>query len=1027
MSLQYVMGGPSTGKTKFCIDKILSLGNQKILFIVPEQFSLQAEKELIKAKGSIINTQVLSFQRLSFYIMSELGMPKKNLLEQIGKNILIKKILGQTQLKFFDSAINKAGFIDSMSDLISDFYKYELKPDQLLEGIKHTDGNLKLKLQDVYALYKGYNDYVREKYLSRDEMLDILADQIPKSKYLRGVKIFIDSFDSFNPQEYKVLNELMKVSDEIFFTANIHFNQGHGPIYKDLDRSEPYYEIKSTINNITKLAQDNGLEIKETLSLKNMYKESSEIEFLANNYFYIYAKEYAQQQENILLYTAESLNDEVNFVAKKIMGYVRDGLKFNEIAIITGDIEKYTGPLERVFDLYSIPYFIDKKVSIMTNVLVEFIRSAFDVVVYNYSYESVFRFLKTGLLDDINLGEIDLIEDYVLEFGIKGKKIWESDWKIGFSKYDEKMICQVKEKVLAKMNFLSENLVLGQKYKVSWLCEFIYNMLGHFDVEKILNMHGEEILEERNLNAQVQENLKVWNKICEVLDKIVEILGDEQLDLIEFVKILDEGLMKIDLGLIPQFTDQILIGDLERSRIPNVKILFIVGANEGYFPKAESKIDLFTRDEKNFLDTAGMKFTNDTDYKIYKSDFLIYGLISKPSYQLIISCSLKDGDQKQMQPSYLFAKIKKLFGTGNQKENVCQITTPCAMLNDVIKIIYAGSADETSLQIYDWFKNNELYRDKINKFERARRKNLNPILKLDKFCGKLNVSVTELESFAKCPFAHFLKYNLRLSQRKIYALKSVDIGSFLHAVLKTFFSIVKNDGILFECEENLSFYIDKAIRLCDFKIDIFHESAYYEFLLFHIKNVLHSSILAMLHDFKNEKYLPYQFEFEFENVKLSDQIFLNGKIDRIDIFQFGNEKYLRIVDYKSSQKNISEVKVADGVQLQLLMYLKVLLDINKNIPKAGGSFYFHLDNPFLDLKNEIGDEMIQKKLCDKFKLVGPPLENINHLIEIASQCAENIGSQIISGNINIKPYDKFSCLYCPYSCVCQKKQVFYAD
>lgn len=1008
MSLQYIMGGPSSGKTKFCIDKILEFGtDENILLIVPEQFSLQAEKELIKLKGAIVNTQVLSFQRLSFYIFSELGGVNKILLEDIGKNILLRKILSHTQLNFFVNSCNQ-GFIDSLSSMISEFYKYEISLSDLDNYIEFASDDLKIKMQDLYLVYKEYSEYIKEKYLSLDETLDILADKIHESKYLNGIKIFMDGFDSFNPQEYKVINELMKVAGDIFFTAGIHLNQGHGMKYLNPIWSDPYFEIKNTVNNITELAQINGLEIKNPISLRKAYKENYELEFLSNNYFYFYAQEYSQPAENIFLYSANDLYDEINFIAKKIINYVRNGMRFNQIAIVVGNLEEYANQIERIFSLYSIPYFIDTKVSIMTNRIVEFIRAAFGIIIYNFSYESVFRFLKTDLLD-IDLDDIDLIEDYVLEFGIKGK-LWKNDWHFGFNKYDEKEIIRIKNLVLEKTDFLSENLSVNRKYEVSWLCKFIFDMLNHFDLENKLNENSEE-------------NLKVWAKICEVLDKIVDILSGTKVDILEFVSILDEGLKKIDLGLIPQFSDQIIIGDIERSRIPNVKVLFIAGANEGYLPKSNDEINLFSNDEKMFLKSVGMKFAPDMERKIFKSDFLLYGLLSKPSYQLNISCSLKNSDEKQMYPANVFNKIKKLFPYGSKNVNN-DISLPSAMLNDIVKIIYNKNPDDYQIQIYNWFRNNNEYEKKILKFENVALKNNAGSLKIACICDKINISVTQLESYAKCPFAHFLKYDLKLKKRKIYTLKSVDIGSFLHAALKQFFLIVKNKNVMFECRDNLKFYIDEAIKECDFDENIFYESAYYKFLLYHIKNVLYASISAMLNDIESEKYIPDEFEFEFSNIKLADKIFLNGKIDRIDILKIGNEKYLRVIDYKSSEKKISQIEVESGVQLQLLLYLKILLD---DKIKPGGAFYFHLDNPFIDLKNEIDDLELRKKINDKFKLVGTKIEKIDELIETACYSAKNIGDEILNGNIDIKPHDKFSCLYCPYSCVCQKKQVFYAD
>lgn len=1008
MTLQYIMGAPSTGKTKFCTDKISILEkcrNENILFIVPEQSSLQAEKELVNRNGAIVKTQVLSFQRLSFYIFSELGTVKKNLLEDIGKNMLLRKILSELKLNFFTGITKKTGFVDNLSFVISEFYKYEITYEDLKKISAYTSGSLKIKLEDLCLIYKKYTEYIRKKYLSLDETLDMLADKICESKYLNGIKIFMDGFDSFNPQEYRVIEELMKKANTFFFAASIHINQGHGIRYKDVKITDPYFEIKNTINNLTDMAQRNNLKIAQPVSFEKVYKDNYELEFLVNNYFYIYSRTFSQPSQNIFLYCANNLYEEIDFIARKIISYVKNGLRFNNIAIVTGNLEDYSGPIERIFRLYSIPYFIDKKIEIVSNQLVDFIRSTFDVIIFNFSYESVFGFLKTNLVG-IDIDDIDLIENYVLEFGIKGE-LWKKDWYLGFNKYDETEIIRIKNLIMEKFDFLSKNLLLHHKYKISSLCEFVFEMLTFFGVQN-------------KLLYNPQENLKVWKKICVLFEKIVDVLGEAYVDIREFVQILDEGMGKIDLGLIPQFSDQIVIGDIDRSRIPNVKVLFIAGANDGYFYDFKDENGIINEEEKMFLNSLGLKLSNGIDYKILKSDFLLYGLISKPSYQLNISCSIKNNDEKQMYPAEIFSKIKSLFPNLSNDYSF-DLTVSKAMLNDVVRIICTENRSDSQLQIYNWFRKSSAYGKKLIKFEEVFADNSMFVSKIDLNYDKLDVSVTQLERYAQCPFSYFLRYNLRLHERKVYKLKSVDIGSFLHSTLKEFFSFVKENNAFLACRENLGEYIDIAIKKCNFDIDIFYESSYYKFLLYHVKNVLNKSISAMLNNIEEEKYLPDEFEFEFSHVKLVDNIFLNGKIDRIDILNIGDEKYLRVIDYKSSDKKFSLQGIYDGTQLQLLIYLKVLSD--KDI-KPGGAFYFHLSDPFIDIKNEMSDLQIAHKINEKFKMHGVEHSKINELIEVACCVSKKMCDRIITGSINIMPRDKYSCLGCHYYSICRKEPNF---
>ena len=1012
--LKYVMGGPATGKTKLCLDKIIELENNfdgNILYLVPEQASLQAERNLVKKNGAIIKTQVLSFNRLCFYIFNEVGNEKKILLEDIGKNMLLKKILFDKDIKlnFFGGIKKKLGFIDNLGDLISEFYKNDIHDDKLCECLSEISENLKIKLEDLIVIYKKYNEYIEKKYLSSDNILDILAQKIFESQYLNKIKVFIDGFDGFSEQEYKVINELMRAASEIYLTVGINFNEGHKVKYKNIKAHDLFFEVKNMVNKISDLAEKNNLEIGEIVSLKKIYGKSNELEFLTKNFFG--EEKFLDDVKDICLYELEDFYEEIELVARKIIFYVKHGFRFKDIVVIAENLEEYAMFIERIFLLYKIPFFIDKKIGIMNNELVNFIRAIFDLTIFNFNYESVFGFLKNSLCG-LDLDDMDLLENYVLEFGIKNN-MWDTEWNLGFKKkYDEQKIKQIKNLVCEKFNFIKKNLAINKKYEAKELCKLVFKMLDFFDVKKKLFESDKR-----------EMNLKIWNKICIVFEKIYDVFGSEKLDIKKFKEIMDEGLKKIDLGLIPEFIDVVMIGNIKRTRINETKILFIVGANDGFLNKNINENEIINDDEKIFLNGFGLNFFEPSENIILKNNFLLYEMVCKAKEKINISCCLKDKNDKFICRDEIFEKIKSLFVSikiNCDKDELKNSLWLGNSFDKAIKIVLNEKREKQELDFYNLLKNSDEYKSKIYRLEELVFKN-NFEDKEDKVERKkiLNVSVSQLEKFSRCPFSYFLKYDLKLNERKIYELKAIDLGVFLHGILKEFFLFVKENNLIFDCEKNLEEYINIAIERSDFNKNIFFESAYYKFVLFNLKNILYKSIRAMLKNIYKEKYMPDEFEFEFKNIKFDKDVFLNGRVDRIDILNLNSERYLRVIDYKSSKRSVGPKNIADGLELQLLMYLKVLCDQKKI--KPGGAYYFCLNDPIIEIKNKINDSELDKKIETEFEMQKPGSGEINSLIDIAYEKSKSICHEIKDGKTSIEPHDKNSCLYCEYYSICRKK------
>ena len=565
MSLKYIFGGSGSGKTEICMSQIMAetekMKKSALLYIVPEQFTMQAERELVlcSKEKSIMQAQVLSFKRLSHYIFSETGGIVGALLDETGKSMLLRKITLQLskELQYFTKMVDKQGFIENLANTITEFYRYNISREDILKYLNEVRNkeSLYLKMHDIHKIFSDFEQYISEKYISTEQVLDFVPERVEKSFLLENSEIWIDGFNGFTTQEYNIISSLLKRGRDVTVAMTVRSEE---IVYDNLSEIDPFFETKNTINKLSKLANESNVKIEKPIFLQEYprFNNFSSLSFLEKHYF-SYKKESSNEQiDNIKIKQANNIYTEITYVANEIINLVREkNYRFSEIAVITGDISRYERGIKRMFRIYDIPFFIDTKLKILSHPLTELIRSSLDIIAYNFTYESVFRFLKTSLID---IEETDLfkLENYVLAYGIKQYK-WKKEWTYGFTDglYNKDKINETRVHVLDCLKPLAENFNNSKKYTVKEVATRVFEMLYNLNVTETLDLWGTD-----------RVHVQVWNKICELMDKMVEILGDELVTIREFGKILDSGLQQSDIGIIPPSLDQVVIGDFERTR-----------------------------------------------------------------------------------------------------------------------------------------------------------------------------------------------------------------------------------------------------------------------------------------------------------------------------------------------------------------------------------------------------------------------------------------------------------------------------
>ena len=562
--LKIIYGKSGTGKSQKIYEDIKeNLSNEKIFLIVPEQSNLTTEQNLINYLNvkSLINCQVLTLSRMAFRILEEQSKENRKTLTKSGKAMIIYDILKKEEkkLKFLGKSDRN---VDIIINMITELKKHNIT-EEILGNTEISDEYTRLKIEDIKLIYQKYNDKIKENFIDENDILSIIAEKIKYSKMFENSLIYIDNFNGFTPQEYIVFEELLKASQNISVAVTAD-NLEVGD--KELDL---FYFNKIFAKKLIEIAKKNNKNIKLDFCEKNLRINNEELNFLekslSSNKFKVYDKEL----KNIKLFLANNSYSEIEYIAEEILKLVKEeNYKYNEIAIVTNNLEEYSLDSKVIFDKYNIPVFIDEKKDLNQNILIKYILAILDIYSKNWSYESVFNFLKIGMLD-ISEYDIFSLENYCKKWGIKYNK-WFKEFN-----YEEINEEQTKLEILRKkiVNPIIEFKTKASKNKTAKeITKCLYDFLINNHVDQILDNKIKQI-GSQEINSEYNTSYKI---LVQVLDTIVECFGNEKMDFDKYRELLQIGFSQSELGKIPMSQDQVILGDSKRSRNSNIKVTFIL-------------------------------------------------------------------------------------------------------------------------------------------------------------------------------------------------------------------------------------------------------------------------------------------------------------------------------------------------------------------------------------------------------------------------------------------------------------------
>lgn len=1157
MSLQFIFGNSGSGKSDFLYDSVLKQAKenkeQQFLIIVPEQFTMQTQRELVERQKqhAIMNVDVLSFARLAYRVFDDLGKQNVVVLEETGKNLVLRKVAEQkkAELNVLGANMNKMGYVGEVKSLISELMQYNIRPDALAEFLEKEPlgEGLRLKMQDVLTMYQGFTEYLKGRYITAEEVLELLYDVAEESKLLCGSVIVLDEFTGFTPIQNRLMEKLLVLAKKVSVSVTMDVRED---FYQCRGVHELFAMSKKTVASLLKVAELCKVPVEEPIVLptgeKRRYAGAPDLYFMEQNLFrpgagsyrYKVSEKAMKSNENhekltdsqleetpdIRITSLKNPREELKFAAREIVRLTRkQGYRYRDIAVVTGDVQQYGNYVPEIFEQYHIPYFIDQTKNILFHPFIECIRAILEMIEYDFSYESVFRFLRCGLAEKIipqgklssmeleldgetgeksaqckeqtihrlTEQEIDRLENYVLARGIRGASRWSKPWTFVMpdgTLEDMERLNEIREAVYENFKPLlmafrgKENTVSTQTFE-------LYSLIRRLDMEQLLKERG-EFFEKNGNQARAKEYDQIYKIVMDLLDKVTSLLGDETMTIREYSDILDAGFEAAKVGIIPPGNDTVTVGDIERTRLNHIKILFFAGVNDGVVPKAGNQGGIISQFEREKMAEYHLELAPGAREKVFIQKFYLYLNMTKPSERLYVTFCRVNSDGKALRRSYLIGTLLKLFPQlvveePSEEETLEGVLTAESALPFLMEGLNKPVEDEEAwTALLAWYLSDEGDREKaLQLFDAAfgvhQDDAISKAVTKALYGNTLDNSVTRLEQFAACAFAHYLSYGLRLRERELQQFASVDMGNIYHDVLERFAKgIEMSEYTWFDIPQEaqdalLSQSMEDAIAGSGIG-DVF-EDARNSYLLKRMETTAKRTIWALMLQVRKGKFVPSGFEVSFSRAERLDAVQfqlgedekmrLRGRIDRIDTYETDDKVYVKIIDYKSGNTSFSLLNFYYGLQLQLVVYMNVALELTKKIYKGkdtepAGIFYYHITDPMVDSDGGESEEEIRRSILEQLKVGGlvnedpeiygamdtdftgtssviPVALKADGSLKAASKTAsayefglmsdyvrkkiEHVGKEIFAGNVSVKPYllgDRSGCDYCPYHTIC---------
>lgn len=1119
MSLQFYFGASGAGKSRKLHDYLIGESRKhpekNYLLIVPDQFTMQTQMDLVveHPRHAIMNIDVLSFGRLTHRVIEEVGGEDLPVLDDTGKSLVLRKVAGQEREKLavLGSHLQRIGYIHEVKSALSEFMQYGVGEKELETLISYAKdrGALYYKLQDLRLLYRAFGAYIQNRFITTEGTLDRLREALPKSETVRGSVIAFDGFTGFTPIQNRVIQDLMRLTERVIVTLTV--DEREDPYRPDGEqpadegaRQKLFYLTRKTVTALRRLSGEAGiLEEKAVWCLEKKegrpprFADNPELAHLERNLFRYPAGVYEGAVKKIRLIEASTPAQELRQTCIAIRRLLMDSeeLCYRDIAVVTGNMGVYGKEAREIFARFDIPIYLDQTRGILGNPFTSYLRSALQIFLQDFSFEAVFHYLRTGL-SGFTGEEVDRLENYVRRFGIRGKKRWSEAFVYREEDPEGEEASQalleacndMRTRLLGQLApFLSPLKTAGEMVRA------LYGFLVANGVQQKLAGFEKKFLEEGD-PARAKEYGQIYPLVIDLLDQIEGLLAGEEMTLREFADILDSGLAEITVGTIPQNVDRILVGDIERTRLKQVRILFFLGVNDGNIPKGSGG-GIISDLDREFLRESNIELAPSPREQMYIQRLYLYLNLTKPSEAVYLSYARVGEDGRSLRPAYLVDLLRGLFpGMVTEtpesealEEQMMSGADGVGFFADSLREYAAGRMEQeeerTFYTFYRCYGQNAQYREQVESlvrtaFARHEDRPLTRAAAAALYGASLLGSVSRLEKYAACAYAHFLQYGLRLRERGEYSFEAVDLGNLFHGVLELFSDRLAARGYTwFDFpEETGRELVAEALNdyAAGYGETVLYSSARNRHLLSRIGRILNRTVNTLQTQLRKGQFLPEAFEVSFDalenldafNIALSEKekLRLRGRIDRVDIGEAGERVYVKVIDYKSGERRFDLAALYYGLQLQLVVYMNAAVElVGKKYPDReavpAAMLYYRVADPMVE-GEDLTDEEINTRILRELKMTGIvneneeavrmldgefsdkseilPLErkkdgNFSTVSSVMSEedlrtvsnyvnyKIRSLGREILEGTIAVNPCElgtEQACTYCAYKRVC---------
>jgi len=1127
MPLRMVLGRSGSGKTRRCFEEIAAKlkaepDGPPLILLTPDQMTFDAELAFTNRPdlSGMTRLDVYSFSRFALRVLERTGGAARKHLNAVGISMLLRKIIEghKGELRVFQKAADQNGFYGLLQETLSEFKRYCLSPNDLEAAADRAgaDPLLKDKLHDLKIIYAELEEALVGKYVESDDYLTLAASKIPEWTELKDAEVWVDGFESFTPQELGVLAALMKQTKRVTVTLTLdRLYEGKAPSDLTLFR-----RTAKTCVKLMALCREEGVETEEPVFCEGSERFRSPALAHLERHFERRPIPAGPSDGAIRIFEAANRREEIEAVAREILRLVREeGYRYRDISVLVRDLAVYRDLLESLFADYGIPVFIDQKRSMQHHPLIELIRSSLDVILQNWRYEPVFRAFKTDLMfpegEDLRAlrEHVDQLENYVLAFGIHGDR-WKTKEPWIYRAYrglqEEDVPQSEAERAYQKrLNhwrwLLASPLIAFEKNMrraktVREKAAELYRYLEGLAVPEKIEALRDQAEREGRLD-EAREHAQAWKAVLDCLDQLVEAAGDEEMSLERFRNVLETGLDALRFALVPPALDHVLVGSLDRTRAAAVRIAFIMGVNDGVLPAKPREAGLFSDEEREALEAADVELAPSGREQLLGEEYLIYRAVTAPSEKLYLTYPLASEDGTTLLPSPVIARLERFFAdlptvyvSGEphevpENEQADYIVPSARTIGHIARQLRRGErgypVSELWWAAYNWFIRSPEWRDRTvrvlgSRFYENKAERLPHDVAGELYGRRIRASVSRMEMFNACPFAHFSSYGLRLKEREIYRLEAPDIGQLFHAALKLMTERLTannrdwSDLSKEACETLATEVVEKLAP--GLQRQILLSSARFHYLKRKLRDTVVRAAWTLARHAKASGFSPVGLELPFgPNEPLPPLTFqlpngvtleIVGRIDRVDKGESRRGLVLRIIDYKSGAKYLSLAEIYYGLALQMLAYLDVVITHAKlwlgEEAEPAGVLYFHVHNPMLNEAEKPTDDELEEKLLKAFKMKGLLLadEEVIRLMDAELQTGDSaiipvgfkkdgtlkkyssvasgdqfrllrghvrevmkkVGEAITDGVIDIAPYKmeaRTPCQYCAFKPVCQ--------